>query len=101
MKETHPRQRMEDTRPPNYQTYSWLSGHVSIDTRGIAARLLISEGYESNPQIDGFFRDLNHGNANNAEDHGDSQIAQRPGNYLSSCDAHCCCCMGGMEGRKW
>lgn len=66
------RQRMKNPRPSNNKTNTRPPRHISIDTRGIATRLLVAERDESNPQIDGFFGYLHDGDTNDSEDHGDA-----------------------------
>jgi hypothetical protein len=55
---------MEDSRSSNDKTNTRSSCHVPINTRCIAARLLIAEGNEANTQVDGFLCDLNYWDAN-------------------------------------
>jgi 5-deoxy-D-glucuronate isomerase len=67
---------VEDARSPDEQTNARFASNVAISGRGIAASLLVAEAYESNSQIDSFFRDVHDGDAHEAKDDSDAQVVQ-------------------------
>lgn len=76
---------MEDTWSAHQQTDARLAGDVAIGSSGIAAGLLVAEAYESYPEIDRFFCNVNHGDSHETKDHRDAEVVQGAGNDLCAC----------------
>ena len=91
---------MKHTRSPHHQTHAWLASQVAIRRRGITRGLLVPEADEADAQVDGFLRDLDHGDAHDAEDHRDSEISECAG-----CDVRACgsvhCGLRFTDGLSW
>lgn len=83
-RETCPGHSVENSRSSDNETDTRPSRHIPVYASSIATSLLVAEGNKSNSQVDGFFGDLHDGDANDSEDNSDAQIAQRPGDQLSS-----------------
>ena len=82
--------RMQHARTTHDQAYTWLSCEVSICTGGVSSCLFVPESNESNSEFDGLFCDLNHRNANNAEDDGDPNISEAASDDVRACHgSHC------------
>jgi hypothetical protein len=77
---------MQNTRPSNQQANARFAGDVAISGSSIAASLLIAEAYESYPKIDGFFRNINDGNAHETKDYSYAQVVEGACNDL--CTRH-------------
>ena len=76
---------VEDARSPNEQTNARFASNVAISSRGIAASLLVAKAYESNSQIDGFFRDIYDWDAHEPKDDSDAQVVQSVCYNLCAC----------------
>lgn len=72
------------TYPGHGMQYSWssddktdarLGRQVSIHAGSVGGSLLIPEGDKLDPKVDGFLGNLDDGDADNAEDDGDAEIA--------------------------
>jgi hypothetical protein len=76
---------VEDARSPDEQTNARFASDVAISSRGIAASLLVAEAYESNSQIDGFFRNIHDWDAHEPKDDSDAQVVQSVCYNLCAC----------------
>lgn len=80
----HPCQCMEDTWPSYQQANSGLACQIAIRTSRIAASLFVPKADEADAQVDGLFRNVNDGNAHEAENHGYAEITKCEGDDMST-----------------